>query len=205
MQTASGRRGDCRRGLRDRWLAENNRAQHRAGRAGARGRSARSVLRRQPAQAAWHKLSGGAVVLEFAHARRQSVHLRLVVSHRVRRAGNALSRGPLLAALWRHQLPRGDLAERQEDCRPHKDCRRLSHLRSGRHGCRETRRDQRSCRGDLRAHGEGSWNQLGRLESLPARQGHGSVGRGGSGDDGVCHAALTRGFHTFCRWRHLKA
>ena len=55
------------------------------------------------------------------------------------------------------------------------------------------------------ADGKGSRHQLGRLESLPARQGHGPVGRGRPGHNRPGDGAFADGGHSFLGWRIVHA
>ena len=69
-----------------------------------------------------HQLSDRAQLRQSSHAPGQSLSLRLVVSHRVRRSCCGKEREQILAALRRHQLSRRNLGQRQ----PHRGLDRRS-------------------------------------------------------------------------------
>ncbi len=179
--------------ISSRSLAEDNRAQHRAGFASCGRSISRSVLRHESASDSRHNLSHRPRFRQHADGRGQPLPLRLVVSKRIHCPSRGTRRRAPVAALRRHQLSRRRLAQRAQNCKSNPNCRRLSYIRFRCDGVPEVRQENRSCGGDIRADGKGPGHQLGGLESMPARQGHGPVGRCRSGEHGHRDTALAAG------------
>ncbi len=193
------RRSDFRSGICRGRLAEDHRSQHCAGRAGRCGKISRSLLRDEPAPDSRHKLSRRPYLRQPAHARGQPISMRLVVSQRVLRAGGIAKDGRFWlhfgginyrGEVWLNGHKIADSTDVAGAYRTY-DFDVTEFLKPGKTNVLAVE--------DFCAHGKGSGHQLGRLESLPARQGHGPVGRGRSGRDRRGHRALADGCHALPR------